>query len=165
MKKIEFNKDPVYIREYDVSVVPYLTHDQIKMIGDAIIAKATDSISEKSLICAFILLTCVKEDPDMLSKLDINDVMLSGFYDAIISEIVNFNDIYEYIEWKKDYKRRAIRFVDIAIGALKKVDWKKFTSKLDMGKIEKVGLNPEEEIQRLLDKAGVNEETPKEELE
>ena len=108
MKEIKMPKE-MYFEEYDLYVRPYLTLEEVVSIGELVV-QADNPIEQEMTIAMNTLICCTKltaedfqapeaedeEDADA-DVLDIGDIIISGMWDAIKSEISNISMVYDYV--------------------------------------------------------------------
>lgn len=86
----------IYLKDYDIYVKPYLTMDDISIIGNKMIAAEDycDMIIKKD--CA-ILEACVIE-PTQLNDIEYDLIKHSGLMDAIYGCIINLDELDNYVK-------------------------------------------------------------------
>ena len=110
MKEIKMPKE-MYFEEYDLYVRPYLTLEEVVSIGELVV-QADNPIEQEMTIAMNTLICCTKltaedfqapesedeEDVD-IDVLDIGEIMISGMWDTIKSEIANISMVYDYVRY------------------------------------------------------------------
>ena len=113
MKEITMPKE-IYFEEYDLHVRPYLTLEEVVSIGELVV-QADNPIEQEMTIAMNTLICCTKltaedfqapesedeEDGESVDVdvLDIGDIIISGMWDAIKSEISNISMVYDYVRY------------------------------------------------------------------
>ena len=103
MKELRMPKE-MYFEEYDLHVRPYLTLEEVLSIGELVV-QADNPIEQEMTIAMNTLICCTElttedfqapevdgeEDSESVDVdvLDIGDIMISGMWDTIKSEIAN----------------------------------------------------------------------------
>ena len=121
MKEITMPKE-MYFEEYDLHVRPYLTLEEIMSIGELVV-QADNPIEQEMTIAMNTLICCTElttedfqapedaEDGDV-DVLDIGDIMISGMWDAIKSEIANISMIYDYVRYFESPQIAIAKFLN-----------------------------------------------------
>ena len=125
MKEIKMPKE-MYFEEYDLYVRPYLTLEEVVSIGELVV-QADNPIEQEMTIAMNTLICCTKltaedfqapevegeeaEDADV-DVLDIGDIMISGMWDAIKSEIANISMVYDYARYFESPQIAIAKFLN-----------------------------------------------------
>ncbi|MBQ0088559.1 MAG: hypothetical protein KBT27_04425 [Prevotellaceae bacterium] len=88
----------VYVEEFDVIIKPYLTVDEVAMIGDKMLEAEDYCEMIIAKDCALIE-TCVT-DCKLLDGIEYNIIKHCGLMDAIYKIVNNIDDIDEYVKIK-----------------------------------------------------------------
>ena len=123
MKEIKMPKE-MYFEEYDLYVRPYLTLEEVVSIGELVV-QADNPIEQEMTIAMNTLICCTKltaedfqvpesegeEDADA-DVLDIGEIMISGMWDAIKSEISNISMVYDYVRYFESPQIAIAKFLN-----------------------------------------------------
>ena len=123
MKEIKMPKE-MYFEEYDLYVRPYLTLEEVISIGELVV-QADNPIEQEMTIAMNTLICCTKltaedfqapevedeEDAD-IDVLDIGDIIISGMWDAIKSEISNISMVYDYVRYFESPQIAIAKFLN-----------------------------------------------------
>ena len=123
MKEITMPKE-IYFEEYDLHVRPYLTLEEIMSIGELVV-QADNPIEQEMTIAMNALICCTEltaedfqapesegeEDVDV-DVLDIGDIMISGMWKEIKSEIANISMIYDYVKYFESPQIAIAKFLN-----------------------------------------------------
>ena len=127
MKEIKMPKE-MYFEEYDLYVRPYLTLEEVISIGELVV-QADNPIEQEMTIAMNTLICCTKltaedfqapeaedeegavEDVDV-DILDIGDIIISGMWDAIKSEIANISMVYDYVRYFESPQIAIAKFLN-----------------------------------------------------
>lgn len=123
MKELRMPKE-MYFEEYDLHVRPYLTLEEIMSIGELVV-QADNPIEQEMTIAMNTLICCTKltaedfqapeaegeEDVDT-DVLDIGDIMISGMWDVIKSEIANISMVYDYVRYFESPQIAIAKFLN-----------------------------------------------------
>ena len=123
MKEIKMPKE-MYFEEYDLYVRPYLTLEEVVSIGELVV-QADNPIEQEMTIAMNTLICCTKltaedfqapeaedeEDAD-IDVLDIGEIMISGMWDAIKSEISNISMVYDYVRYFESPQIAIAKFLN-----------------------------------------------------
>ena len=100
-----------YNEEYDVNIRPYLTHDDIISIGET--ALTMENLAEIDACIAYnAILATTDAKPEELDELDIDTIMYSGFWAEVASQIVNLQDVYDYIAYAQNLDIVVSKFIN-----------------------------------------------------
>ena len=121
MKEIKMPKE-IYFEAYDLHVRPYLTLEEIMSIGELVV-QANNPIEQEMTIAMNALICCteltaedfqVPEDEGDVNAdvLDIGDIMISGMWDVIKSEIANISMIYDYVRYFESPQIAIAKFLN-----------------------------------------------------
>ena len=121
MKEIKMPKE-MYFEEYDLHVRPYLTLEEVVSIGELVV-QADNPIEQEMTIAMNTLICCTKltagdfqapEDveDENADVLDIGDIIISGMWDAIKSEIANISMIYDYVRYFESPQIAIAKFLN-----------------------------------------------------
>ena len=126
MKEIKMPKE-MYFEEYDLHVRPYLTLEEVVSIGELVV-QADNPIEQEMTIAMNTLICCTElttedfqapesegeEDSESVDVdvLDIGDIMISGMWDTIKSEIANISMIYDYVRYFESPQIAIARFLN-----------------------------------------------------
>ena len=121
MKELTMPKE-IYFEEYDLHVRPYLTLEEIMSIGELVV-QADNPIEQEMTIAMNTLICCTElttedfqvpedaEDADA-DVLDIGDIMISGMWDEIKSEIANISMVYDYVRYFESPQIAIAKFLN-----------------------------------------------------
>ena len=123
MKEIKMPKE-MYFEEYDLYVRPYLTLEEVVSIGELVV-QADNPIEQEMTIAMNTLICCTKltaedfqapeaegeEDADV-DVLDIGEIMISGMWDTIKSEISNISMVYDYVRYFESPQIAIAKFLN-----------------------------------------------------
>ena len=123
MKEIKMPKE-MYFEEYDLHVRPYLTLEEVVSIGELVV-QADNPIEQEMTIAMNTLICCTKltaedfqvpesegeEDADA-DILDIGEIMISGMWDTIKSEISNISMVYDYVRYFESPQIAIAKFLN-----------------------------------------------------
>ena len=123
MKELRMPKE-MYFEEYDLHVRPYLTLEEALSIGELVV-QADNPIEQEMTIAMNTLICCTEltaedfqapeaegeEDVDT-DVLDIGDIMISGMWDVIKSEIANISMIYDYVRYFESPQIAIAKFLN-----------------------------------------------------
>ena len=123
MKEIKMPKE-MYFEEYDLYVRPYLTLEEVVSIGELVV-QADNPIEQEMTIAMNTLICCTKltaedfqapesegeEDADA-DVLDIGEIMISGMWDTIKSEISNISMVYDYVRYFESPQIAIAKFLN-----------------------------------------------------
>ena len=126
MKEIKMPKE-MYFEEYDLHVRPYLTLEEVLSIGELVV-QADNPIEQEMTIAMNTLICCTElttedfqapesegeEDSESVDVdvLDIGDIMISGMWDAIKSEIANISMVYDYVRYFESPQIAIAKFLN-----------------------------------------------------
>ena len=127
MKEIKMPKE-MYFEEYDLYVRPYLTLEEVVSIGE-LVAQADNPIEQEMTIAMNTLICCTKltvedfqapelEDEEDVAEdanvdvLDIGEIMISGMWDTIKSEISNISMVYDYVRYFESPQIAIAKFLN-----------------------------------------------------
>lgn len=121
MKELTMPKE-IYFEEYDLHVRPYLTLEEIMSIGELVV-QADNPIEQEMTIAMNALICCteltaedfqVPEDAEGegVDVLDIGDIMISGMWDTIKSEIANISMVYDYVRYFESPQIAIAKFLN-----------------------------------------------------
>ena len=123
MKELRMPKE-MYFEEYDLHVRPYLTLEEALSIGELVV-QADNPIEQEMTIAMNTLICCTEltaedfqvpeaegeEDADT-DVLDIGDIMISGMWDVIKSEITNISMVYDYARYFESPQIAIAKFLN-----------------------------------------------------
>ena len=123
MKELRMPKE-MYFEEYDLHVRPYLTLEEIMSIGELVV-QADNPIEQEMTIAMNTLICCTEltaedfqvpeaegeEDVDT-DVLDIGDIMISGMWKEIKSEIANISMVYDYARYFESPQIAIAKFLN-----------------------------------------------------
>ena len=100
VRKIAELKRPanIYFKDLGIEIIPFLTWEVIKCIGDILIQSDETYDAKEVLKHALILRFCTDLTDEEISELDFETLCVNGFFDAIESHIRNIDKIDKYIE-------------------------------------------------------------------
>ena len=126
MKELKMPKE-MYFEEYDLHVRPYLTLEEVVSIGELVV-QADNPIEQEMTIAMNTLICCTElttedfqapesegeEDSESVDVdvLDIGDIMISGMWDAIKSEIANISMVYDYVRYFESPQIAIAKFLN-----------------------------------------------------
>ena len=126
MKELKMPKE-MYFEEYDLHVRPYLTLEEVISIGELVV-QADNPIEQEMTIAMNTLICCTElttedfqapesegeEDSESVDVdvLDIGDIMISGMWDTIKSEIANISMVYDYVRYFESPQIAIARFLN-----------------------------------------------------
>lgn len=100
-----------YNEEYDVNIRPYLTNEDIISIGET--ALTMNNLAEIDACIAYnAILATTDVKPEELDELDIDTIMYSGFWAEVASQIVNLQDVYDYIAYAQNLDVAVSKFIN-----------------------------------------------------
>lgn len=106
-----------YNEEYDINIRPYLTHDDIISIGET--ALTMENLAEIDACIAYnVILVTTDVKPEELDELDIDTIMYSGFWEEVASQIVNLQDVYDYIAYAQKLDVVVAKFINDVLPTL-----------------------------------------------
>src|SRR5574344_1026449 len=126
MKELKMPKE-MYFEEYDLYVRPYLTLEEVVSIGELVV-QADNPIEQEMTIAMNTLICCTElttedfqapesegeEDSEGVDVdvLDIGDIMISGMWDEIKSEISNISMVYDYVRYFESPQIAIAKFLN-----------------------------------------------------
>ena len=126
MKELKMPKE-MYFEEYDLHVRPYLTLEEVVSIGELVV-QADNPIEQEMTIAMNTLICCTElttedfqapesegeEDSESVDVdvLDIGDIMISGMWDTIKSEIANISMVYDYVRYFESPQIAIAKFLN-----------------------------------------------------
>ena len=126
MKELKMPKE-MYFEESDLHVRPYLTLEEIMSIGELVV-QADNPIEQEMTIAMNTLICCTElttedfqapesedeEDSESVDVdvLDIGDIMISGMWDTIKSEIANISMVYDYVRYFESPQIAIAKFLN-----------------------------------------------------
>ena len=126
MKELRMPKE-MYFEEYDLHVRPYLTLEEVVSIGELVV-QADNPIEQEMTIAMNTLICCTElttedfqapesedeEDSESVDVdvLDIGDIMISGMWDTIKSEIANISMVYNYVRYFESPQIAIAKFLN-----------------------------------------------------
>ena len=126
MKELRMPKE-MYFEEYDLHVRPYLTLEEVLSIGELVV-QADNPIEQEMTIAMNTLICCTElttedfqspesegeEDSESVDVdvLDIGDIMISGMWDTIKSEIANISMVYDYVRYFESPQIAIAKFLN-----------------------------------------------------
>ena len=126
MKELKMPKE-MYFEEYDLHVRPYLTLEEVLSIGELVV-QADNPIEQEMTIAMNTLICCTElttedfqapevdgeEDSESVDVdvLDIGDIMISGMWDTIKSEITNISMVYDYVRYFESPQIAIAKFLN-----------------------------------------------------
>lgn len=126
MKELKMPKE-MYFEEYDLHVRPYLTLEEVVSIGELVV-QADNPIEQEMTIAMNTLICCTElttedfqapevdgeEDSESVDVdvLDIGDIMISGMWDTIKSEITNISMVYDYVRYFESPQIAIAKFLN-----------------------------------------------------
>lgn len=115
--------EDLFINQLGVSVKPYLTLGEVRLIGDKM--TETDDWCEREIILnQYILQFCVRE-ADEFDGMEYEAIKHSGTFDAIKGCVTNIEDVWCYVEQATSVRKELGDFlkaiVDLATRAEKKI--------------------------------------------
>ena len=126
MKELKMPKE-IYFEEYDLHVRPYLTLEEVVSIGELVV-QADNPIEQEMTIAMNTLICCTElttedfqapesedeEDSESVDVdvLDIGDIMISGMWDTIKSEIANISMVYDYVRYFESPQIAIAKFLN-----------------------------------------------------
>lgn len=146
VRKIAELKRPanIYLEDLGIEIVPFLTWEVIKYIGDVLIQlDDTYDVREVSKH-ALILKFCTDLTDEEISELDFETIWANGYIDEIESHIRNIDKIDEYIEHETNPNKemcKLLKELEKLIESGKKVNWKKVLKQAE--KASKMNLSDE----------------------
>lgn len=103
MKELK-KPENVYLEEYDISVKPYLSYDEIQVILNAV--DKFDKWSERQTnIDVLVLYFCTDIGKDKIEEIGHETLLVSGLIDAVQGHIVNMNEVYVGIAYNDSIGR------------------------------------------------------------
>lgn len=94
----ELKEQTSYIDDFDVNVKHYLTLGEIDEIAMEV-AKLGTFLEREQMICYKVLCYCTDIGEDVIAELDPDEIIKSGLWDNVESEIYNFYAIHAAIKF------------------------------------------------------------------
>ena len=146
VRKIAELKRPanIYFEDLEIEIVPFLTWEVIKYIGDVLIQLDETYDAREIAKHALILKFCTDLSDEEISELDFETLWVNGFIDEIESHIRNIDKIDEYIEHETNPNKemcKLLKELEKLIESGKKVNWKKVLKQAE--KASKMNLSDE----------------------
>lgn len=123
MKELRMPKE-MYFEEYDLHVRPYLTLEEVLSIGELVV-QADNPIEQEMTIAMNTLICCTEltaedfqapeaegEGDADVDVLDIGDIMISGMWKEIKSEIANISMVYDYVKYFESPQIAIAKFLN-----------------------------------------------------
>lgn len=111
MKEIK-SQEKIYLQNYEIEVVPYLTYTQIQQIINAVIK--FDSWSERQQnIDLLLLYHTTNISTEEIEKYGHSLLLESGLIDAVKNVVKNLNQVYEGINYTESTQRSLTQIVKI----------------------------------------------------
>ena len=123
MKEIKMPKE-MYFEEYDLYVRPYLTLEEVVSIGELVV-QADNPIEQEMTIAMNTLICCTKltaedfqapevegEEEADADVLDIGEIIISGMWKEIKSEISNISMVYDYVRYFESPQIAIAKFLN-----------------------------------------------------
>ena len=126
MKELKMPKE-MYFEEYDLHVRPYLTLEEVVSIGELVV-QADNPIEQEMTIAMNTLICCTElttedfqapevdgeEDSESVDVdvLDIGEIMISGMWGTIKSEIANISMVYDYVRYFESPQIAIAKFLN-----------------------------------------------------
>lgn len=121
MKELKMPKE-MYFEEYDLHVRPYLTLEEVVSIGELVV-QADNPIEQEMTIAMNTLICCTElttedfqapedAEDEEVDVLDIGDIMISGMWDAVKSEIANISMVYDYVRYFESPQIAIAKFLN-----------------------------------------------------
>lgn len=106
-----------------ITIKPYLTLGEVRLIGDEMI-KTDDWCEREIILNQYILQFCVRE-ADEFDGMEYEAIKHSGTFSAIRNCVKNLDDVYDYVEQATSVRKELGDFlkavVDLATRAEKKI--------------------------------------------
>lgn len=103
MKELK-KPENVYLEEYDISVKPYLSYDEIQVILNAV--DKFDKWSERQTnIDVLMLYFCTDIGKDKIEEIGHETLLASGLINAVRWNIDNINEVYDGIAYNDSISR------------------------------------------------------------
>lgn len=117
MKEIK-SIDKVYLDEFDISVEPYLTYEQIHQIVRSVMTQDDWAVRQQTIdmLLLYHLTDISKEE---LEKVGHDDLLKSGLIDEVKSVVKNLNQIQEAIDYTQSLPR-ALKQISEKLPELRK---------------------------------------------
>lgn len=94
----------VYLGEYDISVKPYLSYDEIQVILNAV--EQFDTWSERQTnIDVLMLYFCTDIGKDKIEEIGHELLLSSGLIDDVRREVTNMNEVYAGLAYNDSISR------------------------------------------------------------
>ena len=94
----ELKEQTSYIDDFDVNVKHYLTLGEIDEIAMEV-AKLSTFLEREQMICYKVLCYCTDIGEDVIAELDPDEIIKSGLWDKVESEVYNFYAIHGAIKF------------------------------------------------------------------
>lgn len=111
------------VEELNITVKPYLTLGEVRLIGDKMV-KTDDWCEREIILNQYILQFCVRE-ADEFDGMEYEAIKHSGVFNAIQTSIRNLEDVYDYVFQATSVNKELGDFlkaiVDLATRAEKKI--------------------------------------------
>lgn len=108
----------IYVEEFDVEIKPYLTVDEVAIIGDKMLEAEDYCEMIVAKDCALIK-ACVT-DCELLNGIEYNVIKHCGLIDVIYKNVNNIDDIDEYVKIKTSANVLLGTFLKEAIALISK---------------------------------------------
>ena len=100
----ELKAQTSYIDDFDVNVKHYLTLGEIDEIAMEV-AKLGTFLEREQMICYKVLCYCTDIGEDVIAELDPDEIIKSGLWDKVESEVYNFYAIHDAIKFYESLVR------------------------------------------------------------
>lgn len=120
MKEIKA-KENIYLENFDVHVNQYLTYDQIQQIVNAVIK--FDSWAERQQNIELLVLyhaTNIKQNE--IEEIGHDMLLQSGLIDDVCKQIINFDKIYEAIEYTESISKALTQIAKMLPTKMKELE-------------------------------------------
>lgn len=107
MKKLEMPKD-YKSEKFGINIRPYLTQDDIILIGSAMVSM-NNTVEQELTLASSVIDRCTDIDMDV-EDLDVDEMMMSGLWDEVREHVVNVSDVWEYVYHEQDMDIAIARF-------------------------------------------------------
>ena len=130
----ELKEQTSYIDDFDVNVRHYLTLGEIDEIAMEV-AKLGTFLEREQMICYKVLCYCTDIGEDVIAELDPDEIIKSGLWDKVESEIYNFYAIHDAIKFYESPVRMLVEIADVLPDLTKQLQG------IDLGEVIKNGIS------------------------
>lgn len=110
MKELKVPSD-IYLEEFDLHIRPYLTSEEIMGIGDLAL-EAENPIEREMTIIFNVMVCCTDLTEDEVKDMNVDEITLSGLWNALQLEIIDIHRIWDYIKYFDSPSVAIARFLN-----------------------------------------------------